>query len=372
MTMTIPEIPFVDVNAQHRLLRSELDRALSPVLEHGRFILGPETERFEQEFAGFVGTRWAIGVGCGLDALKLGLEALGVGTGHEVILPANTFIATALAVSAVGARPVLVDVRKDTYHWDPTQVAAAITPRTRALVPVHLYGRACELGPALDLARAHNLKIVEDACQAHGARWQGHRCGSVGDIGAFSFYPSKNLGALGDGGMIVTNDRDLADQMRRARHYGQSVTYRHDTRGVNSRLDSIQAAALLVKLAHLEAWNRRRRAIARRYHELLSGIPELILPDLPDSDSHVFHLFVIRARDRDELQQHLVSHRIATGIHYPIPIHLQPAYRDLGHGEGDFPITELLAGEILSLPMYPELEEHHVLRVADSIRAFYR
>jgi dTDP-4-amino-4,6-dideoxygalactose transaminase len=370
--MTTPEVPFVDVNAQHRLLRSELDRAVSVVLEHGRFILGPEVERFEREFAAFVGTRCAIGVGCGLDALKLGLEAVGVGTGDEVILPANTFIATALAVSAVGARPVLVDVRKDTYHWDPSHVAAAITPRTKALLPVHLYGQACDMGPILSLARAHGLRIVEDACQAHGARWQGHRCGSVGDVGAFSFYPSKNLGALGDGGMVVTNDLDLADRIRRSRHYGQVVTYRHDDRGVNSRLDSLQAAALLVKLPQLEEWNHRRHAIARRYHELLSGCPELVLPDPPDPDGHVFHLFVIKARDRDGLRQHLASHRIATGIHYPVPLHLQPAYRDLGYGEGDFPVTELLAREILSLPMYPELEDHQVRHVAHSVRAFYR
>ena len=342
---------------------------MDEVLDGADFILGEAVERFERDFAEYLGVGHVIGVASGLDALSLALEATGTGVGDEVIVPANTFIATALAVSAVGATPILVDCRQDTYQIDPALVERAITPRTKALIPVHLYGQAADMTALLGIADANGLDVIEDAAQAHGATFDGRMCGTMGRAGCFSFYPAKNLGAYGDGGCVVTNDEELAQRLRRLRNYGQRVKNEHVCKGTNSRLDSLHAAVLTVKLKRLDAWNAERTAHAARYTRLLrdSGV----VPPMVDSRAtHVFHLYVIRAARRDELQKHLSDRGIQTGIHYPIPIHQQEAYRDIGRAGGAFDVTEQAAREVLSLPMFPELGEKDIERVVDAIAAF--
>ena len=362
-------VPFVDLAVQYRDLAHEIRPALDEVLGGAHFILGEAVTRFEQEFAAYLGARHAVGVGTGLDALRLALVGLGIGPGDEVILPANTFIATAFAVSAVGAHPVPVDCCEGTHQIDPTRIPPAITSRTRAVIPVHLYGHPADMDRIRPIAEAHGLAVIEDAAQAHGARLNGRACGTFGHAGCFSFYPGKNLGAYGDGGMVVTEDAALADRLRQLRNYGQRDKHEHVVVGTNSRLDSLQAAVLSVKLRHLEKWNARRAAHAARYAALLPA-DGLVLPAALPGATHVFHLYVLRTRAREALRAHLQQAGIQTGVHYPVPIHLQPAYADLGYGPGSFPVAERLAREVLSLPMFPELTEDQLQRVSTAIRAF--
>ncbi|MCX6357593.1 MAG: DegT/DnrJ/EryC1/StrS family aminotransferase [Candidatus Aureabacteria bacterium] len=369
--MTSPDnIPLVDLRAQYRELGPEVEPVVRDIMADGRFILGPEVEGFERAFAGFCGVGHAVGVSSGTDAIHLALEALGVGPGDEVIVPANTFIATALAVSMAGARPVFADVDPDTFNCTAETVTRALTPKTRTILPVHLYGQTVDMDPLGELARSRGLCVVEDACQAHGAGYRGKRAGGLGVAGCFSFYPGKNLGAYGDGGMVVTGDASLAQKIRMLRDMGRLEKYEHLIKGYNSRLDNIQAAVLLVKLKRLDRWNEARRGWARLYGELLAGTPCVCPREAPFA-AHVYHLYVIRTGERDRLAAHLRGRDIATGIHYPVPLHLQKAYAELGHRKGDFPVAERLAGEILSLPMYPELGEERVRRVCSEIRSFY-
>ncbi|MCX6355727.1 MAG: DegT/DnrJ/EryC1/StrS family aminotransferase [Candidatus Aureabacteria bacterium] len=363
-------VPLVDLRAQYREIGAEVEPVVREIMADGRFVLGPEVERLEREFASFCGVSAAVGVASGTDALQLALEALGIGPGDEVVVPVNTFIATALAVSMVGARPVFVDTDPDTYNLSAGHVEKALTPRTRAVIPVHLYGQAVDMDPLKRLARERGFAIVEDACQAHGAEYNGVRVGGFGDIGCFSFYPGKNLGAFGDGGMVVTGNEKLAEKVAVLRNVGRRGKYEHLVKGHNSRLDNIQAAILLVKLKHLRQWNDARRQWAKLYGKMFTGLP-LVCPRELESVRHVYHLYVIRVKERDALADHLHRKGIATGVHYPIPIHLQQAYKELGHKKGDFPVAEQVAGEILSLPMYPELGEDGVAAVVDAVRSFY-
>lgn len=361
-------IPFLDLGAAYRELKSEIDTAIHRVLDSGWYILGPEVEAFEADWAAGCGADHAVGVANGLDALILPLRALDIGPGDEVIVPSNTYIATWLAVTAVGARPVPVEPDPATHNIDPARIAAAITPATRAILPVHLYGQPADLDPILALARQHGLAVVEDAAQAHGARYRGRRIGAHGDVVCWSFYPGKNLGALGDGGAVTTNRADLADRIRVLRNYGSRVKYVNEVQGVNSRLDPIQAAVLRAKLPHLDAWTDRRRAIAAAYAEGLrdSG---LILPHVPDWAEPAWHLYVVRSPDRDGLQKRLAEAGVGTLIHYPIPPHMQEAYADLGLAADALPLARDLSGEVLSLPMGPQLPLADVARVIDAVRA---
>jgi dTDP-4-amino-4,6-dideoxygalactose transaminase len=364
-------VPFVDLVAQYESIADEIDGAFHEVTASAQYILGARVERFEQEFAEFVGAAHAVGVGSGLDALRLGLLALEVGPGDEVILPANTYIATALAVSEVGATVVLVDCDPATYNIDPASVAAAVTERTRALLPVHFAGQAAEMEPLLELAASKGLVVVEDAAQAHGTLYKGRPCGSLGSLACFSFYPGKNLGAYGDGGMVTTNDRAVVERTRRLRNYGERAKYEHVVKGVNSRLDGLQAAFLSVKLRQLPSWNEARLRHADNYAAELEGVGDLTLQKRSESSTHVYHLFILETTERDALRAFLTERGIQTGIHYPIPIHLQEAYEDLGLGPGSFPHAERLAERTLSLPMFPELTEEQIVVVADAIRDFF-
>ena len=362
-------IPFVDLRAQYTSLTPEVQQAISAVLERGDFVLGEAVALFEAEFAAYCEAGYAVGVDSGTSALELALRAIGIGPGDEVITVANTFIATAFAVSYTGARPVFVDVDPHTYNMDVSRIEEAVTARTKAIIPVHLYGQPADMDPILEIARQHNLAVIEDACQAHGARYKGKRVGSLGRAAAFSFYPSKNLGAYGDGGMFVTNDQGIADRVRMLRNHGQRAKYQHLLQGYNRRLDSIQAAVLRVKLKHLDGWNASRRRCAQMYNELL-GRDLVVTPVEADYAEAVYHLYVIRTQERDGLQTHLHSKGIDTGIHYPIPIHKQPAYQDLAYDKQRLPITEACAREALSLPMYPELSNESIAYVARAIEDF--
>ena len=364
-------VPFVDLVAQYDSIAGEIDRAFHEVTASAQYILGARVERFEEEFAAFVGADHAVGVGSGLDALRLGLLALEIGQGDEVILPANTYIATALAVSEVGAEVVLVDCDPETYNIDPAAVTSVLSARTRALLPVHFTGQAAEMRPLLELAAKKNLEVVEDAAQSHGALYEGRPCGSLGKLACFSFYPGKNLGAYGDGGMVTTSDPVVVERTRRLRNYGERAKYDHVVKGVNSRLDGLQAAFLSVKLPHLPSWNEARLRHADMYTVELEGVGDLALQKRSSSSTHVYHLFVVETAERDALRNFLTEHGIQTGIHYPIPIHLQEAYRDLGLGPGAFPHAERLARETLSLPMYPELTEEQIRSVTDAVREFF-
>jgi dTDP-4-amino-4,6-dideoxygalactose transaminase len=362
-------VPFVDLAAEYDALAVEINDAMGRVLRGADFILGSEVVLFEKEFAAYCQAKHALGVDSGLSALELILRAYGIGSGHEVIVPANSFIASALAISSVGATPVLVDIEAETYSLDPAAVERAITPRTVAVMPVHLYGHPADMGVILDITRRHELLLIEDACQAHGARYQGRPVGGLGNAAAFSFYPAKNLGAYGDGGMVVTSDYSVARYVEMARNYGQREKYYHAIQGHNCRLDTLQAAVLRVKLPHLEERNRARRQHARLYQRLLEKAG-VTVPAVAPYAEPVWHLFVIRSKRREALRAHLANERIATGIHYPIPIHLQEAYRDLGYRKGDFPVAERCAEQILSLPMYPELRPEMIERVAGEISDF--
>jgi dTDP-4-amino-4,6-dideoxygalactose transaminase len=362
-------LPLVDLAAQRDAIAGELGAAVERALARTDWILGAEVAEFESEFAAYCGVEGAAGVDCGMSALELSLRALDVGPGDEVITAANTFIATAFAISNAGATPVLVDADPDRYTIEPALVEQAITGRTKAIVPVHLYGQLADMEALLAIADRHGLVVVEDACQAHGARLDGRRAGSFGDAAAFSFYPSKNLGAFGDGGIVVSNNELLLERVRLLRNYGQREKYRHDVVGFNRRLDTIQAAMLRTKLPHLDSWNARRRDAADLYGSLLTEI-EIAPPSVASAVESVWHLYVIEVEHRDELRVHLGQAGIDTGIHYPVPIHLQPAYMSLGHTTGAFPVSERAAHRIVSLPMYPELSSRAIERVVDVIADF--
>ncbi|HJZ72752.1 MAG TPA: DegT/DnrJ/EryC1/StrS family aminotransferase [Vicinamibacterales bacterium] len=358
-------VPFVDLAAQHKALSSELTRVVSAVIERGDFILGAAVEQFEAEYAAYIGTRHAVGVGTGLAAIELALRAFDIGPGDEVIAPANTFIATILAILATGATPVFADVDPASHTVDAGAIAAAVTARTRAIVPVHLYGQPVEMDAVSAVARRHNLLVIEDAAQAHGARYKGARAGSLGAAAAFSFYPSKNLGAFGDGGIVTTSDDRAAEKIRLLRNYGQRVKYHHAVAGTNSRLDTLQAAVLRVKLPHLDRWNALRRRHAAAYGVRLRG--RVATPSVSANAEHVFHLYVVESDDRDRLQARLRAQGVETGIHYPVAAHLQEACASLGYTPGDFPATERAAARILSLPMYAELTDAQIDYVAEAI-----
>jgi dTDP-4-amino-4,6-dideoxygalactose transaminase len=351
-------------------IQGEIDAAVAGVLHSGWFVLGPQVQAFEAAFAEYLGASYCVGCASGTEAIALAVMACGIGPGDEVITVAHTAVPTATALSMAGARPVFVDICPDTCLMDVAQVEQAITPRTRAILPVHLYGQCVDLDPLLAVAQKHNLPVIEDCAQAHGALYQGRHAGTVGQLAAYSFYPSKNLGCYGDGGAVVTNDPALAAKLAMLRNYGQSERYHHDIMGINSRLDEIQAAILSAKLPHLEAWNARRREIADRYAEALAGLPVQLPVEAP-TNRHVYHLYVIQVAERDRLQKSLAEQGVQALIHYPIPVHLQLAYAGLGYQRGALPVTERVAASVLSLPIYPQLRDDEVSTVAAAIRKFY-
>ncbi len=360
-------IPLVDLRAQYHTIKREIDDAVLRVLESTQFVLGDEVASFEREFAAYCQTGETVAMNTGTSALHLALLAAGVGPGTEVITVPFTFVATVSAVIYTGAAPVLVDIDPEFFTMDPGRLEAAITPRTRAIVPVHLYGQSADMDPILDVARRRGIAVIEDACQAHGAEYRGRRCGSMGQVAAFSFYPGKNLGAYGEGGAAVTSDPDLARTMRMLRDWGQRQKYEHALKGFNYRMDGIQGAILRVKLRHLERWTGARRAHAAAYDALLAGGP--LQPPAARADGrHVYHVYTVRTRERDRHRQMLHDRGVQTGIHYPIPVHLQPAFADLGYEAGDFPHAEAAAREVLSLPMYPEMTPQHIEHVAAAVR----
>jgi dTDP-4-amino-4,6-dideoxygalactose transaminase len=359
-------IPLVDLRAQYDAIRGEIDEAIARVLASAEFIMGPEVAAFDQAFASFCEVEHAVGVSSGTDALHLALRACGVTEGDEVITTPFTFIATAEAISMCGARPVFADIDARTCNLDPAQVERRITRRTRAIVPVHLYGQPADMTPILDIAARHGLRVIEDAAQAHGARYKGARVGTLGDAGCFSFYPGKNLGAYGDAGAVVTRDATIAARVRRLRDHGRQDKYEHLEVGFGNRLDGLQAAILSAKLPHLASWNQGRAKLARRYTQLLSGRGPAV-PFVPDWAEPVWHLYVIRVGERASAQNTLRESGIATGVHYPLPLHVQPAYRHLGYRPDEFPEAIRAAGEVLSLPIYPELSEAGVERVAEAL-----
>jgi len=364
-------IPLLDLKAQYAGIRGELDAAVLEVLAEGNYVSGPRVEAFEKKFAAYCGAREAVALNSGTSALHLALLALGIGRGDEVITVAMTFVATVAAIRYTEATPVLVDVDPDSWTMDPAALERAITPRTRAIIPVHLHGRLADMDAILAIARRHGIPVIEDAAQAHGAEWHGRRAGTFGEIGCFSFYPGKNLGACGEGGGIVTDRANLAATIRQLRDWGQAGRYNHVRHGFNYRMDGLQGAVLEVKLAHLPAWTERRRAVAALYDELLAG-SGISTPQKPKALEHVYHVYAIRSPERDRLREALAQAGVATGMHYPCPVHLQPAYADLGYRSGDFPVSERLAAELLSLPIYPELtpeQQRHICNTLCGSRA---
>ncbi len=364
------QVPFLDLQAQYRSIKGELDSAIQGVLDKSAYVLGPAVAEFEKNFAAYCQARECIGVNNGTNALLLALRALGVGPGDEVITAANTFIATAAAIAHAGATPVLVDVDPVSRTIDPQLIEAAITNKTKVIIPVHLYGRTADMDPILAIAAKHKLAVLEDSAQSHGAKYKGRVAGSIAAIAAFSFYPGKNLGAYGEGGAVTTSDPELARRVRMLRDHGSEKKYYHELLGYNARLEGIQGAVLNTKLRHLDKWNTERNRVARRYNELLAGAP-VTVPDMNPDYFQVFHLYVIETDRREELQQFLASQQIATLIHYPVPIHLQNAFAHLGRKRGSFPVTEKMADRIVSLPMYPELSDEQIQFVAAKIKEFF-
>ena len=354
------KVNFVDLKAQYNPIITEINTAMNDVIKNTAFAGGPFVEKFEAGFSAFCETKYAIGVSSGTSSLWLALYGLGIGPGDEVITVSNTFIATVEAISFCGAKPVFVDIDEKAYTIDPQLIQAAITPQTKAIIPVHLFGQMCDMDPIMEIARENNLFVIEDACQAHGAEYKGKKAGSIGDAGCFSFYPGKNLGAFGEAGAVVTNNSELNEKIRRIRDHGQSEKYKHAVVGWNGRMDGIQGAVLSVNLNHISNWNDSRINNARKYDSLLSDIPEIKIPFTADYAKHVYHLYVIRVNDRDELINKLREKEIFCGIHYPIPVHLTEAYSTLGYGIGSFPITETYAKQILSLPMHPGLTDEQI------------
>jgi dTDP-4-amino-4,6-dideoxygalactose transaminase len=362
-------VPFGDLARQYQLIRTEVDDAIARVLRKGWFILGEEVSAFERDFAAYLGCRNVVGVASGTDALHLALVAAGVRPGDEVITAANTCVPTASGITSAGATVVLADVDPLTCTIQPADIERAITPRTRAIVPVHLYGQAADMDPIIEISNRKGVPVVEDAAQAHGATYRGKKLGTIGDAGCFSFYPSKNLGAFGDAGAVATDNDDLAAKLRQLRNYGERQRYFHQTKGVNSRLDEIQAAILSSKLRHLDAWNLRRRQIARFYDSEITN-PVVSKPTEQSYGQHNYHLYVLRCGSRGDLQRHLADHGVSTLIHYPVPLHLQEAYADIGLGPGSYSVSEQLAHEVLSLPIFPELTDEEARHVADSVNSF--
>lgn len=367
------KVPFLDLSLQYKEIKREIDIALKKAMERYDFILGKDLIIFEKEFARYCNRKFTVGVNSGTDALFLGLSSLGIGPGDEVIVPVFTYIATALAVSFTGAKPVFVDIHEGTYNIDINKIEQAITRKTKAIIPVHLYGQPADMKPLLTIAKAHGLKVVEDAAQAHGARykvsannWQ--ITGSMGDIGCFSFYPTKNLGAFGDGGMIVVADEEVYKKLIMLRDYGRKSRYEHVTLGYNSRLDTLQAAILRVKLRYLTEWNAMRQQIAKSYTNRLKEIKNIILPYEADHVQSVYHIYAVRVKERDRVALELSKKGIGVLIHYPIPIHLQKVYKSLGYNKNDFPVAEKIAQEIISLPMYPYLRETQIKFIADQLK----
>ncbi len=363
------KVPFVDLVSQYKELRNQILPAMENIMGKAQFIMGEDVTLFEKEFAELCETQYAVGVDSGTSALELALRAFEISDGDEVITAANTFIATTLAISSAGATPVLVDIHPDTYNIDVEKIEEVITDRTKAIMPVHLYGQPADMDAINRIAKKHKLLVIEDACQAHGAKYKGKPAGSMGDAAAFSFYPGKNLGAYGDGGMVVTNNTKVADGLRLLRDYGQKEKYHHLIKGYNRRLDTLQAAVLRTKLGYLNEWNESRRKNAFKYNELLQD-SRAKLPVDADFAGSVYHLYVIRVQNRDEMLSYLHGKGVSAGIHYPIPIHLQTAYNDLGYQKGDFPVTEQFADEILSLPMFPELSEDQINYVAKTLKDY--
>jgi dTDP-4-amino-4,6-dideoxygalactose transaminase len=361
-------IPLVDLKAQYRALKPEIDQAIQRVLDNAQFILGPAVSSFEQDFAAFCHSADAIGVNSGTSALHLALLAAGVRPGDEVITVPFTFVATVAAIEYAQARPVFVDIEPTYFTMDPAKIERAVTPRTKAIVPVHLYGQPADMDAIRDVADRHRLIVIEDACQSHGSEYKGRRCGSMGLLGCFSFYPGKNLGAYGEGGAIVTSDPALATKVRLLRSWGEEVRYEHKHRGFNYRMDGVQGAVLGVKLKYLEAWTEARRSHAAEYTRRLTGTAASAPTERPAS-RHVYHQYVVRVPERDAWRAALTEAGVQTGVHYPIPVHLQPAYADLGYSSGDFPIVEQAAAEVLSLPMFPEMTDQQIESIATVFRA---
>ncbi|MCL5069964.1 MAG: DegT/DnrJ/EryC1/StrS family aminotransferase [Actinobacteria bacterium] len=363
-------IPFGDLSRQYKKYKKEFDGIVSGVFAKGSFILGENLSRFETNFAGYLGAKYAVGVGSATEALFLALKAVDIKNGDEIITVANTAVPTVSAIDFSGGTPVFTDVEEDSYNINPDLIENRITSRTKAIIPVHLYGNPCNMDKIMQIAQRCNLRVIEDCAQAHGAEFKGKKAGTFGDFGAFSFYPSKNLGANGDAGMLVTDNEELADKIRLLRNYGFEDRYKSISRGFNSRLDEIQAALLDFKLTKLDEWNLRRKQIADRYINELDGLP-IILPASSYENKHVFHLFVIRVTQRDKFMEFLLNEEISTIIHYPIPIHLQPAYKYLNYKKGDLPVTEKLCEEIVSLPIFPDLEDKEVGYVIKTIKNFF-
>jgi len=364
------KVPFLDLKVQYASIKEEITSALQQVLNNTAFAGGPFVEQFEKDFASFCQCEFAIGVGSGTDALWMALLSLGIGPGDEVITTPNTFIATAEAISFCGAKPVFVDVDEKTYNMDADLLESVISPKTKAIVPVHLFGQMADMDRIMEIARAHELYVVEDACQAHGAEYKGRRAGSIGDVGCFSFYPGKNLGAYGEAGAVVTNNAELAEKMRMFRDHGQGKKYYHLMIGWNARMDGFQGAVLSVKLKHLAAWNEARRENAQLYNRLLADVDGIITPLEAEYAKHIYHVYAIRTKNRDALKRDLSEKDIFCGIHYPIPIHLQEAYKFLGKERGSFPVAERCAEEFVSLPMFAELSQEQINSVCHEIRCF--
>ena len=364
-------IPLVDLRKQYRSIKGKIDRNISRVIRESDFILGRQVSQFEKEFAKFLGVKYAVGVSSGTDAIHLALKALDPAPGMEAILPSHTFTATAEPLVWMGIKPVFVDIDEKTFTIDPLEIKKAISPKTRIIIPVHLYGRSARMDEILKIAREFKLDILEDAAQAHGARFQNKMVGGIGKIGIFSFYPGKNLGAYGDAGMVVTDDQMIAGRIVKLRNHGRVQKYEHDLIGFGNRMDTIQAAVLSAKLPHLTRWNKKRAEVAGIYNKLLSDVKQIIIPAPAPVNSHVYHLYVIRCKSRDGLKNHLLKQGIQTGIHYPLPLHLQAAYRFLGYRKGDLPVTEKTAAQILSLPIYPEISGRQVKFICKCIKDFY-
>ena len=366
------KVPFLDLKAQHAPIRAQLDGAIAEVIDSSAFAGGPFVAAFETDFAAYCGTRFAIGTGNGTDALWMAMLALGIGAGDEVVTVPATFMATAEAITYCGARPVFVDIDESTYTLNPELLAKAITPRTKAILPVHLFGQTADMKPIMEIASRHGIPVIEDACQAHGARYQGKMAGSLGRAGCFSFYPGKNLGAFGEAGAVVTDDAKLEARLKTLRDHGQVRKYFHSLIGWNARMDGIQGAVLRVKLKMLDAANSRRREHAALYDQLLADIEGVVIPTTAPANDHVHHIYAIRIQNRDLVLQSLAEKGISCAIHYPIPVHLQEAYRSLGCGRGSYPVAEQCAGEFLSLPMYPELTQIQIQAVAAELAACVR
>ena len=363
------QVPFLDLKSQYESIQAEIIAAMQQVFDSCSFIGGEPLATFERDFAQFCGARYALGLANGTDALHLLLRAMGVGPGDEVITAANSFIASASCIVMAGASPVFVDADATTYTIDPAAIEAAITPRTKAIIPVHLYGQPADMRPIMELAARHDLQVIEDAAQAHGAEYEDQRVGSIGHAASFSFYPGKNLGAYGDGGAITTDDATLVERLKALRDHGRTSKYEHAIVGYNSRLDSLQASVLSVKLNYLDGWNRQRQQVAAWYAEALAT-SDFVLPSVRPGSTHIYHLYVVRAERREALQKHLAEAGIASGIHYPLPRHLQPAFQELGYKPGDMPNTDAAAGQLLSLPIFPEMTQAQVAYVAEAVRTF--